>query len=54
MHAPLNEDQKKAMMKCLADAFDYAATHAATKELAAIMIAARLQNDDYRIIKSHK
>lgn len=51
MDMPLNDDQKKAMMKSLGDAFDYAAIHSSTKEQAAIMIAGRLQTDGYRIAR---
>jgi hypothetical protein len=40
------------MMATLADAFDYAATHAPTKELAAIQIAAKLQTAGFRVVKS--
>ena len=50
MIPPLNDDQKAGMMKSLADAFDQAAAHAPTKELAAIQIAGALQTAGYRII----
>lgn len=44
MYTPLNDDRRKAMLKALADAFDFAVTHAATKEIAAIQIAGAMQS----------
>jgi len=47
----LDDDEKREMMQKLAAAFDFAATHAATAELAAIQIAGLLQNSGYRIVQ---
>lgn len=43
MYTPLNDDQRKALLKALGNAFDHAATHCATKEQAAIAIAGAMQ-----------
>lgn len=44
MYTPLNDNQRKAMLKALGEAFDYAAIHCATKEHAAIAIAGAMQS----------
>ena len=54
MHPPLNNDQRKTMLKVLADAFNFAATHAATKELAAIQIAGAMQEAGFWFHKTKK
>jgi hypothetical protein len=54
MLMPLNDDQREAMMKELALAFDFAALHAVTKEMAAIQIAGMLQTAGYRVVLDSK
>jgi hypothetical protein len=56
MFTPLNDDQRKAMLRALGDAFDYAATHSPTKEQAAIQIAGAMQSAGFwfHIVKTAK
>ena len=52
----LDDKQREEMLKALADAFDFAATHAPTKEHAAMQIAGAIQSAGFwfHVVKNSK